>query len=64
MADIATNMAKFLSESKFKTAAGIWFVGIFMPVWFYTRCMALPYMIVLLGYMDVSTWSWIVMPGF
>jgi len=64
LADIATNMVKFLSESKFKTAAGIWFVSVFMPVWFYTRCLALPYMIYLLGLMPVDFHSWIVMPGF
>lgn len=39
------NFTKALSDTTFKNTTAATFVGIHMPIWFYTRCTVLPYMI-------------------
>jgi len=43
-ADIMTNFTKFFSETKLQTFTGISFI-FYMMLWFYTRCIVLPYLI-------------------
>jgi len=44
IADILTNWCKFFSETKHATFTAISFV-FYLAIWFYTRCMVLPYLI-------------------
>lgn len=45
IADITTSIIKVLSDTKYKNVAGAFFIVFQMPVWFYTRCLVLPYTI-------------------
>jgi hypothetical protein len=45
LADIPTNLARVLSDTRYKIAAGVVFIGICMPVFFWTRCIVLPILI-------------------
>ena len=45
LADLTTNVAKILSETIYKKTAIFMFVIVHMTVWFYSRCIVLPYII-------------------
>lgn len=63
IADVLTGVVKFLSESVFKTTAGVVFV-ILMIIWCYTRCLVLPYLIYQIWIMPVDFQSDLVKPFF
>lgn len=55
LADVTTNIAKLLGETKYKNVAVIYFILQQMPVWFYTRCLVLPYMIYTMYLIGIKT---------
>lgn len=53
MADITTNIVKTLSESRDKTMIGFVFVS-HMLIWFWTRLLVLPFLIVKIFFVDAN----------
>ena len=51
IADVPLALCKVLGESHFQTAAGIGMILVVIPVWFYTRCIVLPWII-------HAVWNW------
>ena len=55
IADILVNFTKLFSETKYSTIGGVLGGAALMPIWFYTRCLVLPFMIYKLWYFDVES---------
>lgn len=64
IADIFGNSSKALSDTKYQVTTAVYFVGLHMPVWFYTRCLVLPYMISKAFYMRPPQLNPMVIPFF
>lgn len=63
IADVTTGIVKCLIETRFSSAAAVFFVT-HMAIWFYTRNMILPYCIYMIWITPVEFGSSIVMPTF
>jgi hypothetical protein len=63
IADVTTGAVKALAETRFSSAAAVFFVS-HMSIWFYTRMTILPWSIYLVWITPVDFGTWYVMPTF